>query len=214
MPLLLHLAALSTLGILIIPATFPILCASHRSPPEWGTRPRRGRWCGIGSWQRSSLKNVHRHTRVLGGGCHYRFAFLQTLHLVRPWDKTWRALYLSEGWQEMRWHWIFTQRERRKEILQNCTLSNANEAKSLEEIKILYAVYVKIERVLLCANKQNPQSSAISCDLLSSFSPFSSAFQLTSNISLCTQLSIYMKALGQMLLWKLLFPNYLAFLGS
>ena len=37
---------------------------------------------------------------------------------------------------------IFTHRERKK-VLQNCTLSNANRAKSPEEIKILFALYVK-----------------------------------------------------------------------
>ena len=37
---------------------------------------------------------------------------------------------------------IFTHRERKK-VLQNCTLSNANGAKSPEEIKILFALYVK-----------------------------------------------------------------------
>ena len=37
---------------------------------------------------------------------------------------------------------IFTQREIKK-VLQNCALSNANGTKSAEEIKILFAIYVK-----------------------------------------------------------------------
>lgn len=99
---------------------------------------------------RSSLKNAQRRTHtLLEGGCHYRFPFPQLLHWARPWEKTWKALYLLGGSGEMYQHWIFTQRGKRKEILQNCALSNANETKYLEEIKILYALYGKTNRILL-----------------------------------------------------------------
>lgn len=120
----------------------------------------------------SSLQNVRRHAGGLGGGVVIDSHFLpgsvhgdlerrHEKHFIfqRVLKKCTCAEYLPRG----------------KELLQNCTLSNADEAQSLEEIKILYPVYVRTKEILLCVNNRNLQSSStISRVLLSILRPPSS----------------------------------------
>lgn len=117
----------------------------------------------------SSLQNVRRPAGGLGGGVVIDSHFLpgsvhgdlerrHEKHFIfqRVLKKCTCAEYLPRG----------------KELLQNCTLSNADEAQSLEEIKILYPVYVRTKEILLCVNNQNLQSSStISRVLLSILRP-------------------------------------------
>lgn len=149
--LLRHPAALGTLGILITPARFPVL----RAVPGRLLHVAQGRGVGadVGMAPGSS------------GSCECSEGLSLQVPICseEPFSETLREKYekhfMFQGSREI---WIFTPRERGKEILQNDTVSHANEAKSLEECMTLNAVHIKIKKLLPWVNNQDPPSSTTS----------------------------------------------------
>lgn len=83
-----HLA----LGILLILFPFRVLVTGRLLNEVQGQREGASLWK---EFTEECSQTIH----VLQGGCHYRSPLPRMLHFMRAWEKTWTALYLSEGWQ-------------------------------------------------------------------------------------------------------------------